>query len=287
MNRTLWTGLLLTGFLAAVQIAPASAASSASSNNPQFTIAPPPLAYPDYSEPGKDQDRITGQYITISGSDLSLKGFGFDFGLRHPLEPTGNGKGQGISLATGLSVLSGTVSTLDLTYVNFLVAGNYEYEAYKGNGQNAVLFAGPQLSLFSMSASGTGVDVTSSGTFIGYQLGGQYTFTAEQFKISPWGMYMSMSGTVSTDVTITGFGTTSSSSSVTVTSTAFGFDVLHTPSGVTLSSIFQATSGSDNNVHITVIQASYAFGPGVPKEQPSAADHHLDLRNAEPVASRL
>jgi hypothetical protein len=122
------------------------------------------------------------------------------------------------------------------------VAGNYELELWKQQDSNVVGFVGPQFNDTYLSISGPGFTADVSAPLFGFQAGGQYTAATGNFKVSPWYQYTHLSGTVTTDVTA-GCFSSSTSSSVQINSSSIGFDVLHVPSAMTLSSLYQQQSG--------------------------------------------
>jgi hypothetical protein len=64
-------------------------AASSSTTSPEITIAPPPLAYPDYTEPGRVQGRAGVTYVNIQGTDVSLTGVGGPVTIRKVIPQTG------------------------------------------------------------------------------------------------------------------------------------------------------------------------------------------------------
>lgn len=254
---------------AALALVWAGAAQAQQDSNTTFAIAPPPLSYPDYTEPGTSQHKLTGTYVRVEVENFELTGIGAAYDGRLVLDKTGGGLGQGVGFALGIYALSGSGDDLDLAGIVESMAVNYEIEVAKSNGSNAILFLGPALSIAAITGTAPGFDLEASTFLFGAQAGAQVTFTSGDVKISPWAMYQTLSGTTSVTVT-TPFGSTTTDADVTVSSTSLGFDILHVPSGVTLSGLVQ-NAGGDSDAKVTIISFSYSWGGAKPEEKKAAA----------------
>ena len=102
------------------------------------------------------------------------------------------------------------------------------------------------------------------------------------FKISPFYQFTTALGTLHSkgDLFLCALNCSRYSAdintSVTLQNTSFGFDILHMPSGFTLSSLSQLARGKGEDVKVKIIQVCYAFGEGVKKAQ-SEGEIGLDL----------
>lgn len=255
---------------AALALAWAGAAQAQQEDsNTSFAIAPPPLSYPDYTEPGTSQHKLTGTYVRVEVENFDLNGIGAAYDGRMVLDKTGGGLGQGIGFALGVYALSGSSDDLDLTGIVESLALNYEIEVAKSNGTNAILFLGPALSIAVITATAPGFDLEATTFLFGAQAGAQVTFTGGDVKISPWAMYQTLSGTTSATVTTSSTSATTDAD-VTVSSTSLGFDILHVPSGVTLSGLVQ-NAGGDSDAKVTILSFSYSWGGAKPEENKTTA----------------
>jgi len=225
-----------------------------------IAIAPPPLAYPDYAEPGKKQERFTGTFITGSVGDIDLTGLGISLSSRAILPPAETGEGRALGISTGVFVLEGSSDTVDLSAVNVALGGNFEAEVFKQEGNNGILFVGPLFTFGYTGVSAPGFTADTTMFLLGFQVGGQVSIAAGDYKVSPWVSYSQQSGDADTTVS-TPFGTTTTTTSIEIVTTSYGFDVLHLQSGLTLSGIMQAGSG-DSDSDLLILQLSYSYGDG-------------------------
>jgi len=269
MKRIAFAAVTLVGFAVILWSGPASAANPPS---PEITIAPPPLAYPDYSDPDKFQGRAGATYINVSGTDVSITGLGGNITARKVLPKTSGGLNEGISFSGALVGLTGTVASSSVSGLATTVAGNYEIETWKGEAANLILFLGPQYNYTYVHVAASGADVDVYAPLFGYQAGVQYTAQNGNFKFSPWFQYTHLSGTVSATVTSSASGRSQTEdSTVNVNSSALGLDFLHVPSAMTLSSLYQQQSGGDTSLRTLILQFTWGFGEGVPKEKAATA----------------
>jgi hypothetical protein len=278
----------LAAFLGAVALlAWAGAALAQQDNTTTFAIAPPPLSYPDYTEPGTSQHKLTGTYLQVEVEDFELSGIGAAYSGRLVLDKTAGGLGQGVGFAFGFYVLSGSGNDLDLAGIVESLAVNYEIEVAKSNGSNAILFVGPAMSIAAISGTGTGFELEAATFLFGAQLGGQVTVTSGDVKISPWAMYQTLSGSTSATATVRtsqGTFTQTTDTDVTVSTTSLGFDILHVPSGVTLSGLMQ-NAGGDSDAKVTILSFSYSWGGAKSEDQKSAGPLPLQ-RTGRAMAAR-
>ncbi|MBI4083360.1 MAG: hypothetical protein HY423_12195 [Candidatus Lambdaproteobacteria bacterium] len=259
--------------LAAIVVPPPALAQSTSSSSTQFQLAPPPLAYPDYTEPRSTQSRFTGTAVTVSGNDLDMTGFGASYNSRTVLEPLPEGAGHGVGLGVGGFSLSGTAGTADIVALNMTLQGNYERELLKTAEANMIGFVGLNMGFGYANISASSFEADSTTLLLGYQVGAQLTFKGGDWWFSPFATYSYSSG--STDTTtylyVPPYYTTSSSTSFDLSVTTFGFDILHAASGVTLSSMLQDNRG-DSSTTVMIFQVSYAWGGSGRAEKPQGQE---------------
>lgn len=234
----------------------------AQGTEPQFTIAPPPLAYPDYTAPGTTQGKTTFTYIGVSAEGFDMTGLGGAITFRSVGEKLPDDLGQGFSMGGGFYVLSGQGSGLTLSGFQLTFLGNYEREL----APNLIGFGGLNFAEQYLQLTGDTIEVDVLTVLLGFQAGAQYSFEAGELTYSPWLMYQRSSGSASADVYLAGGGYYSYTADVTVTTTVIGFDILHGPSGVTLSGMLQQATG-DSSSDVTILQVSWAWGG----EQPAPA----------------
>jgi len=275
MRKFLFLGGIIISLLAS-----GSAYAQSGGDEPTFSVAPPPLAYPDY-EIG-EQSRFSAASIKVSAPSLSMSGFNLSYNNRRPWMSEGETPlGRAVGMAYSFSYMSGTGAGIDISAMTQYLGINYEHEGFKESRANGILFIGPSMNFLNTSVTGSGpgyyFDSTSSGILFGYQYGVQVSFDVEALKISPFYQVSSSSGTINSESYFSMYSpccySSSSSTSVSITlkTTSFGFDILHTPSGFTLSSLSQLAQGGKSDVKVTILQISYAFGEGVEKARGEGA----------------
>jgi len=224
-----------------------------------FQITPPPIAAPDF-EAGKVDDKVGLTYISMSGQGMSLTGFGADFIRRKAITDAFAWDWQ-----AGMFKLDGKLSGKNMSLFSLPLSLNIEYQPLKTPTSSAILFAGGNYSMSSVTVDkavlyigGTYWDLNLDIITHGWQIGGQYTAQLSDFKLSPFVMIQSESGTVKTSYGALNQG---SSSIPTFTTTSYGLDLLYIPWNVTLSSVLQeaAKSGSNSSVKTTLFTLNYTF----------------------------
>ena len=271
MRKPLFLGGIIISLLFA-----GTAWAQGGGDEPTFSVSPPPLAYPDY-EIG-DQSRMSAASIRVSAPSLSMSGFNLSYNHRRPWLSEGETPlGRAVGVAYSLSYVSGSGAGIDVSALTQYLGVNYEHEGFKEKRANGILFLGPSMNLLSTYITGSGpgyyFDSTSSGILFGYQYGVQVSFEVEVLKISPFYQVSSSSGTINSESYFSMYSpccassSTNTSVSITLKTTSFGFDILHVPSGMTLSSLSQLAQGGKSDVKVTILQISYAFGEGVEKSR--------------------
>ena len=250
---------------------------SAQAGDSSFSISPPPLAYPKY-EAGS-QRRLGISLIDLKMPDFPSKGISYAYLTRDTTVPGGaNAMGQAVGLGFYGGILSGGGDMSELFSINQGFLANFEKEILKQNGVNGVVFGGAGANFLHMYLGNSGTINNSAvhsetymdGLLYGFQGGAQFTFESGAFMISPFVQVMSMSGSVSVDSTtnVCGqFGCTptnySGTADVSTRTTSYGVDILHSPSGYTLSSLMQIGKQQQGDVKVTIIQISKSWGDGI------------------------
>lgn len=256
--------------------------NSAYAGQSNFSIAPPPIASSDF-EAGKKEGKLTAIYIGMKGTGFEMTGGGANFISRKAITDSIAFDGSaGVMLMMGTMDLSGSQS--DLSVMVLPLSFNMEYQPVKG----LILYGGvPLMFMYSTfkydstysycsqyttiygytycSAYDTISDPTTVSTtsiLSGLQGGAQYGINAGNFKISPFIMFQSLSGSATTETEpILGSSSSSSMSIPSYTQTSYGLDMLYVPWNITLSSLLQeaAKSGENEAIKTTIIQLSWNF----------------------------
>jgi len=264
---------------------PVGGAQAQESTPPEFTVAPPPLAYPDYGESGSLQGRVTGAVVRTKSEGFELTGEGVSVTTRYVLDPSGD-LGRGLGFAGGVVLYKGDGSGFDLDGYELTLLGNYEAELLKSDGYNLIGFLGPNFIRQHTNLSAPGfIEVVVNATLYGYQAGAQMSFYGDSAVISPFVMYQSASGKAKIDINLSAIpalglpaSTASDEQNLDVTVTVYGFDLLHIDSGITLSGVLQAASSDEQNAKTTLIQLSYAFGASGSTKSPGESQSGSSAR---------
>ena len=209
----------------------------------EVSITPPPLAYPDFSEPGTTQGKVTGTYMSISGEGFDMTGLGVSYTGRTVLDNTPDDLGQGVGYAGAALIISGS----DFGGVALAGLGNYERELYDQGPSNVIGFGGPNITYGYVGSDAYDIEFL----LFGIQLGVQYSHEADDLVLSPFFMYVTAGGSVWVDGVEYGTDTEA---------TLIGFDLLLVSKGITLSGILQESFG-DSSSDSLILQVSYSFGP--------------------------
>lgn len=246
--------------------------SSVYAQQANFQVSPPPIASPEF-EAGQKEQKISGTYVGMSGEGIDFTGLGVNYISRNAGSDT-----TAIDFSVGFFTLGGSMGfggfDGDMYMIMFPMSVNGEYQAMKTPTSSLILFGGPTLS-FSFSSlyyeyeytyynpwSGTTTTYTDSDTLLtttimyGVQGGAQLGATMGSFKFSPFAMMQSLQGSSTTSN-----GTSTSADIPAFTTISYGLDILYVPWDITLSSILQKASESEDNeaIDTTIIQLSWKF----------------------------
>ena len=208
----------------------------------EVSVTPPPLAYPKFSEPNTTQAKVTGTYISISGEDFELTGFGISYTGRSVLDRTEDDRNQGVGYAGGFFSIGG-----DLGGILLSALVNYEMELYEKPGSNLIGFIGPNVTYAFIEDDTNNYELLIGG----FQLSLQYSVESNGFLLSPYLMYVNAVGSLCFNGFNIGY--------VTVATRIF-FDVLIVSKGITLSGIIQQAFADDSSDTL-ILQVSFNFGP--------------------------
>lgn len=248
-----------------------------SSTQTNFEIAPPPLGYPNFESSEKVEKRVGVAYINISGSGITINGYGADVTFRKLME----NKKIALDPQVGIFYLDGTIksggtgtgSGLDgsLSILNIPFGLMLEGLVLNKNDSMLVAFGGPGFSggtgSFSAQSGSMSIDSTIGTFMYGLKGGAQFTQTVNKFKLTPYLKVSYMGGSSSTDSTVKyKIGATtytsyySSSSDIPFfLSTSIGFDVLYVPLNLTLSSVYQQAQSSGDNKGFKTMVFNFAY----------------------------
>ena len=239
--------------------------TSAHAAQSNLQITPPPIASPEF-EAGKVDAKAGLTYINMSGSGISLNGYGANIVRRRAFTDALAWDMQG-----GLFILKGSLGSNDMSFWTIPLSLNVEYQPLKTPSSSLILFAGPNFSYgnmkikdgvlyapFPLLAAPSKWDLNMSITMYGWQGGGQYSAQLGDFKVSPFAMIQSQQGTVAISYGALSQGSTSIPA---FTTTSYGLDLLYLPWNVTLSSVLQqaAKSGDNSGVNTTIFTLSHTF----------------------------
>lgn len=258
---------LLTALFLFVNAAPVFSQSQTQTN---FTISPPPLGYPEYPEEGTLYNRFDGSFISISNDDIDFKGIGMYYTPRYSFSQAA------INCQIGIYNIFGSVgiggSDTDINFVGLNITPNIEIQVFDFSDMSLILFAGYDFStnrgsymINNFTFDGTNyydVTVYMNTSMYGPVAGMQMQMgMGEGLVFSPFFMIKKTGGkmTTSADPAFVYFENEYDIPSF--TSMTYGFDILHEPSGVSLSGILQSSraSGESEDMRVTIISFGYSF----------------------------
>jgi hypothetical protein len=235
---------------------------SQSSTQTNFTISPPPLGYPEYPAESSVTQTLNMTGAFIKGDTVSIKGFYMGWIPRYGTD------WMALDGLLGLFVLSGDIDTSygkqSLSVVGFNLAPAVELPVINSDIIKLIIFAGYDLS-YSRTTFAT-TDPFSAGNKLTWYLGTTqhgpiagiqcHLIFADSFMISPFFLMKTARGSVdiSTDPAYTVLQTSYDLESYTVTT--YGFDIIETGSGITLSGLIQMTGKTNDTEEIK----TYTFG---------------------------
>jgi len=216
-----------------------------------FSISPPPIAYPDF-EAGLQDIKIRGTYFSISGDDVEMRGGGMDWIHRISLNDMFAFDYQlGAYMMTGDAGV--TPYKMEMNLWNIPLGGNLEYLLYKSELINSLIFGGVNYTFLSSEA---GLKTTTvegrtttkttqvmdmTGSIYGLQGGVQAGMKFGDFGAAAYASFMRQQGSFSISM-----GDYSDTVDIKpYTTMSYGLDFSY--SEITLSSIMQLSSKSGDN----------------------------------------
>lgn len=218
--------------------------------------------------PFLDNHKIRGilTYATIKGDAFDFKGYGINGVSRQAMSNE-----FAMDVSVGMFILDGSIDlaglgSMDMTMMSIPFSVNGEYQAIKTPAASLIFFAGPTMSISTGSIDssytilGTTYSdtITTTTTLFGVQGGGQVSGRLGDFKVSPFAMIQSQSGSSTSE---SSYGSSTTTDIPSYTTTSFGVDVLYVPWNMTLSSVLQqaAKSGDNEEVKTNIFQMSFNF----------------------------
>lgn len=250
-----------------VLLSGAASAFAADNSQSTFSIAPPPIATPVFGV--KETDiKVGAMYLSMKSTDPSvdfkLSGYGVDFVGRSAFgDVLALDYAVGVvymkgdfGLSTGLTGTGGTGGSgtkLPMNGVNIPISFNLEVQPYKNDVFNVILFAGPAFNISAMTLDNvptfigftqTTESLTITSTMYGLQGGVQLGFLVGDFHLDAFAMATNFRGSQTVDHSL---GGSESSDIPGYTTTSYGADIMYVPWGLTLSSLLQEATQSNNN----------------------------------------
>lgn len=256
-----------------------------------FQFAPPPIPYP-FFEPKRTDFRLTGGYFTLTGQGINLKGGGALFSGRHAVSERLAFDGQVGLIGVGGTVPGFSLPSLQgvllwspvnegdgkLSGVALPMSMNIEVQPFRSPRGSLILFAGPNLMFAPLTIRTPyhlvrGGTVAKSSTFEtkanvvlgGIQAGVQGAIPLKKFQLTPFAMINMESGSASFEFE-TGYNTYIPVTDTVMNIESFSFstlgaDLLYTPWGLSLGTLYQAASGKkqQNSYKLMLITASWHF----------------------------
>ncbi len=239
-------------------------AQSSSNTQTNFSISPPPLGYPEYPDEGAASHTFNATFAYLSADQFSMTGVFAGWIPRY------GGDWGAIEAMLGFSVINGDINTgygeQSLNFVGFDITPAFELPIVNQESFKFIMFGGFNLSI--MTTSFTTPDPYSSGTMtwtlttgmygpvLGFQM---HLGFADTFIFSPFIMMKSLSG--STDVaTDPAYVFLQTSYDIPLTTfISYGFDIIESTSGVTLSGLINMAGETKDTEGYT----SYIFGVSI------------------------
>ncbi len=217
-------------------------AQSGSTTQTNFSISPPPLGYPEYPEESTGSNTLNASFAYISADQFSMVGVFLGWIPRY------GGDWGAIEGMFGMFVMNGELDTgfgkESLNFIGFDLTPAFELPIVNQESFKFIFFGGYDLMLTTTSftmpdpySSGTMTITLTSGMY-GPVLGMQiHIGFADTFTFSPFLMVKSLKGStdITTDPAYVGMQTSYDIPSTTIIS--YGFDIIETTSGVTLSGL--------------------------------------------------
>ncbi|MGB4269698.1 MAG: hypothetical protein WBK20_11010 [Spirochaetota bacterium] len=236
-----------------------------SNTQTNFSISPPPLGYPEYPDESAVSSEFNGTFAYLSADEFSMTGVFAGWVPRY------GGSWGAIEGMIGVFVMNGDIDTgfgkESLNFVGFDLAPVAELPLVIEKSFKFIFFGGFDLML--MTTSFTTTDPYSSGNTMtwtlatvmyGPVLGMQiHIGLADSLMFSPFLMVKSLRG--STDITTDPayVGMQSSYDIPATTTISYGFDIIETTSGVTLSGLLNMVGETTDTESYNVYMFSVSF----------------------------
>lgn len=236
-------------------------AQSSSTTQTNFTISPPPLGYPEYPDESAYSSKLDTTVAYIRAEEYSMIGVFLGWIPRY------GGDWGAIEGMIGMFVINGEIDTgfgkESLNFVGFDLTPAFELPIVNKESFKFIFFGGYTLML--STTSFTTPDPYSSGTMTWTLTAGMYgpvlgmqmhIALADTVMFSPFLMVKSLQGStdVSTDPAYVGMQTSYDIPSTTMIS--YGFDIIETTSGITLSGLINMAGETNDTKGYTC----YIFG---------------------------
>lgn len=272
MNKKLVFVLYLAGCLPILRV-------TVQAQQSNFLLMPAPIAYPHF-EPGRKDLKVAGDYFTFSGNEIDMKGGGthgiFRYAANEIIAIDGifgiygvGGEVPGFALPFFFS--SGFFTPIidgkaDVSGFGFPMAINLEIQAINRPAGSLILFGGPNLAFGSFTlrtpyhavsggtvAGRTTFETQASVVMGGVQGGVQAGIRLGNFRLVPFAMGMTMSGSASFTFD-NGYKNTLSieeSGAVEIEPffvSAYGADIIYEPWDLSLGAMFQNNQTEKNQL---------------------------------------
>jgi hypothetical protein len=245
--------IVRTVFLA-LSVFVSAAPAFAEDDQTSFVVAPAPVGYPEF-ERGDRIAQAGGNvvYASLDYGDDTLRLYGaMGFGS-YQYSPTDS---LALGASFGGSMLAG--SDYEMLVFQLPLNASVVYEALKSRSWSLFLFGGggaalgltnmtiPVMHLVTITLVEDPTTLTTTTVTGSFNVGVQANISAGTLVVSPFGTYTYSAGSYNTTQTSAmSFEYPSTSGSVDgYATTVFGFDVLHRPSGITLSSQLRSSPKS-------------------------------------------
>ena len=243
-----------------------AATSTTENTEMNFVIAPPPLGYPEFNDTFTMNQKVDLTIAKITHPQFNIAGFGLGYIPRYADKNFGVDLYMGFNFMTGKIMDLATISMIGLDFIP-----NLELVAINTSFLKAIIFAGYNLSLwvgnYTMSytlndqtySSTTTSNTSLYGLLTGFQF---HILPIDEIIISPFAYIKKLQGTTTLTSTYNNQSYSTKSDIPPFTSMTLGFDVIFTPAGLTLSSIFEKRKKETDDIK----QIMFSLGFKLPIE---------------------